>query len=63
MLVKIFNNTRKQWWASNYFGYTEEKKDAGVYDIDQLYKAYGRQLMTFDTKREDYLVIVEEEKQ
>lgn len=60
MKVRIFNNNRKQWWASDYFGYTEEKADAGVYDIDHLYKNYGLQLMTFDTKRENYLVIAED---
>ena len=56
--VKIYSNEHQAWWKPNYCGYTRDESKAGVFEIEDVYKNYGTNQITFDTNKEDYFVEV-----
>ena len=54
MRVKIYSNEHTAWWKANYFGYTNNESEAGIFEIEEVNKKYP--YIDFDTTKEDYLV-------
>ena len=54
MRVKIYSDEHNAWWKDNYFGYTNNESEAGIFEIEEINKKYP--YIDFDTTKEDYLV-------
>lgn len=54
MRVKIYSNEHNAWWKDNYFGYTNNESEAGIFEIEEVNKYYP--YIDFDKRKEDYLV-------
>ena len=54
MRVKIYSNEHNAWWKANYFGYTTNESEAGIFEIEEVNKKYP--YIDFDKLKEDYLV-------
>ena len=57
MKVKVYSNEHSAWWREDYWGYTENEEEAGIYDYDTFIKRYPD--ITFNEENEDYLVGVD----
>lgn len=54
MKVIIYSNQHKAFWKPNNFGYTNNYKEAGIYNADKVQKDYPK--INFDTNNEDFMI-------
>ena len=54
MKVIIYSNEKKAFWKANYMDYTNNYKEAGIYNADKFQKNYPK--INFDTKNDDFMI-------
>ena len=54
MKVIIYSNQHKAFWKPNYNGYTNDYKEAGIYNADKFQKDYPK--INCDTNNDDFMI-------
>ena len=54
MKVIIYSNQHKAFWKANYMDYTNNYKEAGIYNADKVQKDYPK--INFDTNSDDFMI-------